>query len=141
MKKLKLLTLVVALLLLITGCTPASQGNTEAPKAAPIIANPTTTYLPRPLNPESNEEEKQSACAVVEQTNAESELNTLLPLIDCNFDEATDVSDTKWTRIGNSVVMSIDDEGFYGNCLKFTKDGTWQIPEKATSDMVLYVYR
>ncbi len=127
MKNLKFLTFVIVLIMLITGCTPASQGGkpTEAPATEDlVIANPTTTYLPRPLSLEDDGEDEQSACVAIEQTNTESELNTLLPLIDANFDDATNIKDTKWTKIGNSVVMSIEEDGFYGNCLKFTKDGS-----------------
>ncbi len=125
MKNLKLLTLVVAVLLLITGCTPSDiQGENPSDENDPIIANPTTTYLPRPLSNNAEDGENSNACVQIEPNGQQSELNTLLPLIDANFDEAESIQDTKWTRIGNSVVMSITEEGFSGNCLMFTKDAT-----------------
>ena len=132
MKNFKLLSLVLALALFFTGCTgdANTDGNDsnqqdELPAYTEEIIEkePTPTYLPRPLKMEDEDEGGQNACVQIEP-GGESEVNTLLPLIDSTFDDAEDMKDTKWTRIGNSVEMEIVEDGFSGNCLKYNKEAS-----------------
>jgi hypothetical protein len=132
MKNFKLLSLVLALALFFTGCTgdATTDGeNTNNQEELPayteeiIEKEPSPTYLPRPLKIEEEDDGGQNACVQIEQ-GGESEVNTLLPLVDSTFDDAEDMKDTKWTRIGNSVEMEIVEDGFAGNCLKYNKDAS-----------------
>ena len=119
----KLIALALVLIMLFTvGCTQGGNGKPDYTEEA-ITNEPTTTFLPRPLANNDTEESGQNACVQIEQGGT-YELNTLLPLVDANFDDAETIKDTKWSKIGNSVVMEIVEDGFSGNCLKFTKDAS-----------------
>ena len=124
MRNTKLIAFLLLIVMLFTvGCTQG--GGSELPAyTEEIIENePSTTFLPRPLtNKEESDDSGQKACVQIEQGGAATEINTLLPLIDANFDDAEAMKDTKWSRIGNSVQMEIVEDGFSGNGLKFTKD-------------------
>ncbi len=137
MKNIKFLSLILALALFLSGCTGTAndgtqqgsstgqEGETQLPDYTEEIIEkePTATYLPRPLKLEEEDSSTQNACVQIEQGGT-TEINTLLPLIDANFDDAETMKDTKWTRIGNSVEMEITEDGFSGNGLKYTKDAS-----------------
>ena len=125
MKNSKIIALFLVIIMLFTvGCT--GNGGDELPAyTEEIIENePSTTYLPRPLsNNDDGDDGSQNACVQIEQGST-SELNTILPLVNADFEDAEAMKDTKWSRIGNSVQMEITEDGFSGNGLKFTKDAS-----------------
>ena len=132
---------LVALLLaviLIFGCftacgkteptTDIGANNTATP--SPTEKNrgelPKGTFVPIPLNDGQTTESESTAASVPVEPPAdpdEHSVDTLLPAVDSDFEDAKNYNDTKWRGINGNVILSIDEDGFVGKCLKFTKDG------------------
>ncbi len=138
MKKSLFKVMAVLLLVLMVFCACKPDGETPGGTANPTDKTGETgdtqktdtkdftgSFRVTPLTSGSDEKEEGSCVPIEKPTNGEaSKLDTLIPLISANFDDATEVSQTEWKRFNSkdSVELSISEDGFAGNCLYFTKD-------------------
>ncbi len=100
----------------------ATPKTTKKPTGTPNSNDLTGSYKANPLFSDSSNETEGSCILIEQPTNGKaSKLDTLVPLINANFDSADSIGDTQWGIIGQAEI-SIDDDGFVGNCLKITKD-------------------
>ena len=146
MKKslLKVIAILVLVLMVFCACTDkgGDQGAVNDPTKKPSSSNSgnsgnsgsssnkettdfTGAFKATPLSSGSSTKEEGSCVPIEKPDNGEaSKLDTLIPLESANFDNVTEVSQTKWKRFNtsDSVKLSISEDGFAGNCLYFTKD-------------------
>ncbi len=138
MKKstLKLLSLVLIILMLMTsGCkkTPTDDPNTSGTPGANgdatgntnTVGAPAGTYVPIPLKyDEDGDENEGKTCVEVTPPANEDDhtVNSLLPPISATFEGAETVKETNWYGLNGNVKLSLSEEGFVGQCLRFDKD-------------------
>lgn len=142
MKKSLIKVLAVLLFVLMVFCACKPDGETPAGTNDPTkkpsgsssgssnVTNTNTTDLTgsfkaTPLSSGGDTKEEGSCVLIEKPVNGEaSKLDTLIPIESANFDSVTDISQTAWKRFNNkdSVKLSLEEDGFAGNCLHFTKD-------------------
>ncbi len=131
---LKIMAVLLLVLMVFSGCVekPSDADPTPTPKGSGGSSSTekkdqtdfTGNYSVTPLST-GDEEADQGSCIPIEQPTGEaSKIDTLIPLVSATFDDATKITDTAWKRFNNkdSVELFLDEDGFVGKCLRFTKD-------------------
>ncbi len=129
MKKsfLKIMAILMLVLMVFCGCNDETPSGTNDPTKKPagdsgIATDLTGAFKATPLSSTSDEEAEGSCIPIEKPESGEaSKLDTLIPLVSANFDSAESIAETKWGTIGKATI-SLDEDGFAGNCLKITKD-------------------
>ncbi len=132
----KLLSVFLVILMLLTaGCAKTTDGADASGSQAPGGTNqpegtpndgPVGTYVPIPLKYQDDAADENEGKTCVEVTPPANEsdhvVNSLLPPESATLEGVETVKDSKWYGLNGNVTLSISEEGFVGQCLRFDKD-------------------